>query len=149
MTAVSGGDGGGLATGDGGGPATSPPQGRYGRSADERADRKLKVIGAVLGVVGLGVVGWFGYDSIAGSKVSGEIIKSDIVSDRSVEVHLEVHKKADANGYCTLRSQAEDGSEVGRADFRFDQDEGRIDKVVTLRTTERATSVELVGCHKD
>ncbi|WP_030569919.1 DUF4307 domain-containing protein [Streptomyces aureocirculatus] len=148
MTAVSGGDG-GLATGDGGGPATALPEGRYGRSADERADRKLKVIGAVLGVVALGIVGWFGYDSIAGSKVSGEIIKSDIVSDKAVEVHLEVHKKADANGYCTLRSQAEDGSEVGRADFRFDQDKGRIDKVVTLRTMARATSVELVSCHKD
>ncbi|KUF13057.1 DUF4307 domain-containing protein [Streptomyces silvensis] len=149
MTAVSGGTGGGPATGGGGGAATTVPEGRYGRTADERIDRKLKVVGAVLGVLALGVLGWFGYDSIAGSKVSGEIIKSDIVSDTSVEVHLEVHKKADANGYCTLRSQAEDGSEVGRADFRFDQDKGRIDKVVTLRTAERATSVELVSCHKD
>ena len=37
------------------------PEGRYGRSADERADRKLKIVGAVLGVALLGVIGWFGY----------------------------------------------------------------------------------------
>lgn len=141
MTAVSGGDSGGL--------ATRVPEDRYGRSADERADRKLKIVGSVLGVVLLGVIGWFGYDSIAGSKLSGELIKFDVVSDKAVEVHLEVRKDADANGYCTLRSQAEDGSEVGRADFRFDQDKGRVDKTVTLRTTGRATSAELVGCHAD
>ncbi|GGO34934.1 MULTISPECIES: DUF4307 domain-containing protein [Streptomyces] len=141
MTAVSGGDSGGT--------ALRAPEGRYGRSADERADRKLKIVGAALGVLLLGVVGWFGYDSIAGSKVSGEIIKFDVVSDKAVEVHLEVRKDADANGYCTIRSQAENGAEVGRADFRFDQDKGRVDKTVTLRTTKRATSAELVGCHKD
>ncbi|MFD9071249.1 DUF4307 domain-containing protein [Streptomyces lasiicapitis] len=141
MTAVSGGDSAGT--------ALQAPESRYGRSADERADRKLKIVGAALGVLLLGVVGWFGYDSIAGSKVSGEIIKFDVVSDKAVEVHLEVRKDADANGYCTIRSQAENGAEVGRADFRFDQDKGRVDKTVTLRTTKRATSAELVGCHKD
>ncbi|MFH9073469.1 DUF4307 domain-containing protein [Streptomyces alboflavus] len=141
MTVVSG--------GDSGGPATRVPEDRYGRSADARADRKLKIVGSVLGVLLLGVVGWFGYDSISGTKLSGEMIKFDVVSDQAVEVHLEVRKDADANGYCTLRSQAEDGSEVGRADFRFDQDKGRVDKTVTLRTTERATSAELVGCHAD
>ncbi|MFG2500261.1 DUF4307 domain-containing protein [Streptomyces sp. NPDC048441] len=132
------------------------PEGRYGhsrpadeRSADERADRKLKIVGAVLGAVLLVIVGWFGYDYVSGTKVSGEVIKFDVVSDSAVEVHLEVRKDADANGYCTLRSQAEDGAEVGRADFRFDQDTGRIDKVVTLRTKARGTSAELLGCHND
>ena len=50
-------------------------------------------------------------------------------------MHLEVRKDAGADGYCTVRSQAEDGAEVGRADFRFDGDATVIDKVVTLRTT--------------
>ncbi|MGA4839922.1 DUF4307 domain-containing protein [Streptomyces sp. G45] len=138
MTAVSGG-------------TKRPPEGRYGRSrtADERADRKLKIVGAVLGACLLAVVAWFGYDSIAGTKISAEVIKFDVVSDRAVEVHLEVRKNADVNGYCTLRSQAENGAEVGRADFRFDQDASRVDKTVTLRTTERATSAELVSCHTD
>ncbi|GHE56808.1 membrane protein [Streptomyces longispororuber] len=143
MTAVSG--------RDTSGPAARPPEGRYGRTrtADERADRRLKVVGAVLGVVVLGVVGWFGYDSIAGTEISAEVITFDDVSAKAVEVHLEVRKDADANGYCTVRAQAESGAEVGRADFRFDQDKDRIDEVVTLRTTERATSASLVGCHAD
>lgn len=127
------------------------PDGRYGRerTADERADRKLKIIGSVLGVLFLLMIGWFGYDYVSGSKVSGEVIKFDVVSAGAVKVHLEVRKDADAKGYCTLRSQAEDGEEVGRADFRFDQNDGRIDKVVTLRTKARGTSAELIGCHSD
>ncbi|MGW7077229.1 DUF4307 domain-containing protein [Streptomyces sp. NPDC054866] len=127
------------------------PEGRYdrARSADERADRKLKIIGGVLGVLFLLMIGWFGYDYVSGTKVSGEVIKFDVVSAGAVEVHLEVRKDADAKGYCTVRSQAEDGEEVGRADFRFDQNDGRIDKVVTLRTKARGTSAELLGCHSD
>ncbi|MCX4669545.1 DUF4307 domain-containing protein [Streptomyces sp. NBC_01381] len=127
------------------------PEGRYGhsRTADERTDRKLMIVGSVLGVILLGVIGWFGYDYINGTKVSAEVIKFDVVSDHAVQAHLEVRKDAGARGYCTLRSQAESGAEVGRADFRFDQQTGRVDKVVTLRTTEKATSVELLGCHSD
>lgn len=127
------------------------PEGRYGhsRTADERTDRKLMIAGSVLGVILLGVIGWFGYDYINGTKVSAEVIKFDVVSDHAVQAHLEVRKDAGARGYCTLRSQAESGAEVGRADFRFDQQTGRVDKVVTLRTTEKATSVELLGCHSD
>ncbi|MFF1379537.1 DUF4307 domain-containing protein [Streptomyces sp. NPDC058308] len=133
------------------GPSGGLPEGRYGRSrtADEAADRKLKIIGSVLGVLLLGMVGWFGYDYIDGTKVSGEVIKFDVVSDHAVEAHLEVRKDADARGYCTLRSQAESGAEVGRADFRFDERSGRIDRTVTLRTTGKATNVELLGCHSD
>jgi hypothetical protein len=128
--------------------STQLPEGRYGRSADERADRKLRVIGSVLGVALLALVGWFGYHYVGGNKISAEVITFDTSAD-SVKVHLEVRKDADANGYCTLRSQAEDGAEVGRKDFRFDQDVSRIDKVVTLRTTDRGTTAELLGCHAD
>ncbi|MFJ2767598.1 DUF4307 domain-containing protein [Streptomyces sp. NPDC087300] len=127
------------------------PEGRYGRSrtADEAADRKLKLVGAVLGVLFLAVVGWFGYDYINGTKLSAEVITFDVVSDDTVKVHLEVRKDSDARGYCTLRSQSEDGAEVGRADFRFDQRKDRVDKLVTLRTRARGTNAELLGCHSD
>ncbi|QKW08837.1 DUF4307 domain-containing protein [Streptomyces sp. NA04227] len=129
------------------------PEGRYGRTSsqrpDESADRKLKAVGAALGVVLLAVVGWFGWDYVNGQRLSGEVIKFKVVSDRAVEAHLEVRKDADAKGYCTLRSRSADGAEVGRADFRFDENKGRVDKVVTLRTTERGTSAELVGCQAD
>ncbi|MFE7616735.1 DUF4307 domain-containing protein [Streptomyces sp. NPDC057496] len=125
------------------------PENRYGRSADQRADRKLKIIGSVLGVVLLGVVGWIGYGYVTGQGISAEVIKRQVVSDQQVDVHLEIRKDEDAKGYCTLRAQHEDGSDVARKDFRFDESTGRIDRVVSLRTTARATSVELLGCTTD
>ncbi|MFF4525010.1 DUF4307 domain-containing protein [Streptomyces bluensis] len=128
--------------------STQLPEGRYGRSADERADRKLKIIGAVLGAGLLVLMGWFAYHYVVGNKISAELIAFKTSADE-VQVHLEVRKDAGASGYCTVRSQAEDGAEVGRADFRFDGDATRIDKVVTLRTTTRGTTAELLGCHAD
>lgn len=125
------------------------PENRYGRSADQRADRRLKVVGGVLGAVLLGVVGWIGYDYVAGQGLSAEMIKFKVVSDGKAEVHLEVRKDRDAQGYCTVRAQREDGTEVARKDFRFDEDSSRIDRVLTLRTTSRATAVELLGCTGD
>ena len=125
---------------------TRLPEGRYGRSTDERAARKLKIAAAVLGAVLLVVVGWFGYHYVVGNKISAEIITFTTYDD-SVKVHLEVRKDSGTSGYCTVRSQAENGAEVGRADFRFDGDATRIDRLVTLRTTSRGTSAELLGCH--
>ncbi|MFZ3559514.1 MULTISPECIES: DUF4307 domain-containing protein [unclassified Streptomyces] len=127
------------------------PEGRYGssRSADARADRKLKIAGIVLGTLFAAMMVWFGwYYVVGGSKFSGELIAFD-TNKNNVQVHMEIRKDSDATGYCTIRSQSEDGAEVGRADFRFDQKQDRIDKVVTLRTTGRATSAELIGCHAD
>ncbi|MCY0932764.1 DUF4307 domain-containing protein [Streptomyces sp. H34-S4] len=122
------------------------PEGRYGRSADERADRRLKIIGSVLGVALLGVVGWIGWDYVAGQSVSAEVIKFKVVSDTAVDVHLEVRKEASVTGVCTLISQDEGHGEVGRADFTFAENAKRVDRVVTLKTTGRATMIELVGC---
>ncbi|MFB8246585.1 DUF4307 domain-containing protein [Streptomyces sp. NPDC001046] len=126
--------------------STRPPEGRYGRTSDERADRTLKVVGAVLAVALLGLVGWFGYHYVGKNEISAEVISFEQGED-SVRVHLEVHKDAGTDGYCTVRSQAENGAEVGRADFRFSGDATRIDKVVTLRTTSPGTTAELLGCH--
>lgn len=125
---------------------TRLPEGRYGRSTDERADRKLKIAAAVLGAVLLVVVGWFGYHYVVGNKISAEIITFTTYDD-SVTVHLEVRKDSGTSGYCTVRSQAENGAEVGRADFRFDGDATRIDRLLTLRTTSQGTTAELLGCH--
>ncbi|MEV0779014.1 DUF4307 domain-containing protein [Streptomyces sp. NPDC050433] len=125
------------------------PEGRYGRPSDERADRKLKIVGSVLGVGLLALIGWFGYDYVAGQSVSAELIKFKRVSASAVEVHLEVRKDEGAAGTCTLRSRAEDGAEVGRKDVRVEGPETRIDRVVTVRTTASATSAELVGCTAD
>ncbi|MEV6163244.1 DUF4307 domain-containing protein [Streptomyces sp. NPDC052052] len=125
------------------------PENRYGRSADQRADRKLRILGAVLGVALLGVLCWIGYGYVVGRGISAEVIKFKVVSDERMDVHLEVRKGADVKGYCTLRSQHKDGSEVARKDVRFDAHSDRIDQVVSLRTTARATTVELLGCTDD
>ncbi|MEU0130137.1 MULTISPECIES: DUF4307 domain-containing protein [unclassified Streptomyces] len=125
------------------------PDGRYGSSGDQRADRKLKIVGSVLGVAFLAMIGWFGYDYVAGQDISAELIKSKVVSDGRAEAHLEVRKERDAEGHCTLRALSEDGAEVGRADFRFDERSDRIDRVLSLRTTSRATAVELMACTAD
>ncbi|MFA7764987.1 DUF4307 domain-containing protein [Streptomyces sp. NPDC048723] len=122
------------------------PEGRYGRSADERADRKLKIIGSVLGAALLGVVGWIGWDYVAGQSVSAEVIKFQVISDTEVRVHLEVRKDASVTGVCSLSSQNKEHAEVGRADFTFAQNRSRVDEIVTLKTTGRATMIELVGC---
>ncbi|MEU5235496.1 DUF4307 domain-containing protein [Streptomyces lydicus] len=122
------------------------PDGRYGRSADQRADRRLKIIGAVLGAVLLGVVAWSGVSYIAGQDLSGRVITWDAVSDHAVKVHLEIVKGTDDKGVCTLRSQADDGSEVGRKDVTVDQRTEQVDTEVTVRTTKRATNAVLVGC---
>ncbi|NEA50998.1 DUF4307 domain-containing protein [Streptomyces sp. SID10815] len=126
--------------------STRLPEGRYGRSSDERADRKLRIAAAVLGAVVLALIGYFAYHYVAKSEISAQVVSFQ-TSDASVQIHLEVHKDADARGYCTVRSQSADGAEVGRADFRFDEHAKQVDKVVTLRTTSRGTTGELLGCH--
>ncbi|NYV74318.1 DUF4307 domain-containing protein [Streptomyces sp. UH6] len=127
-----------------------PPAGRYGRAADAAgdrgSDRTLKAVGAVLGVLLVAVVAWFGFHHVGGSEISGQLITFRTADD-SVRVELEVFKDDGVTGYCTVRSQAESGAEVGRADFRFDEDSTRVLKTVTLRTTSRGTTAELLGCH--
>ncbi|MFF4587035.1 DUF4307 domain-containing protein [Streptomyces sp. NPDC001388] len=129
--------------------STRVPEGRYGRASDARADRTLKIAGVVFGAILLVVVGYFAYHYVGENKISAEVITFEATSDKTVQVHLEVRKDAGASGYCTVRSQAADGSEVGRADFRFSGSDTRIDKVVTLRTTAKGTTAELLGCHAD
>ncbi|MGV9936088.1 DUF4307 domain-containing protein [Streptomyces olivaceoviridis] len=128
--------------------STRLPEGRYGRSSDQRADRKLRIAGSVLGAALLALIGYFAYHYVAQNEISAEVITFQ-ASDDAVKVHLEVRKDAGASGYCTVRSQSADGAEVGRADFRFSGSATRIDKVVTLRTTARGTTAELLGCHAD
>ncbi|CAM5315968.1 MULTISPECIES: DUF4307 domain-containing protein [Streptomyces] len=128
--------------------STRLPEGRYGRSSDQRADRKLRIAGSVLGAALLALIGYFAYHYVAQNEISAEVITFQ-ASDDAVKVHLEVRKDAGASGYCTVRSQSADGAEVGRADFRFSGSATRIDKVVTLRTTAQGTTAELLGCHAD
>lgn len=129
----------------------APPEGRYGRGGrsggdDARTDRRLKIVGSVLGALAVAVIVWFGVSYVSGKGVSGELIKFDVVSAHKVEAHLEIRKDAGAQGVCTLRAQAESSAEVARKDVDVPKGKTRIDTVVTLRTTQEATSASLVGC---
>lgn len=130
------------------------PEGRYGRygpagadtAEDARKDRRLKVVGAVLGALLTAVIAWIGVSYISGQDISGELIKFEVANGQRVDVHLEIRKEARAHGACTLRAQAESGAEVARKDVHVPAGRERIDTVVQLRTTAKATSAELVGC---
>ncbi|MEV4501594.1 DUF4307 domain-containing protein [Streptomyces klenkii] len=122
------------------------PDGRYGRSADARADRKLKIVGAVLGAGLLGVIAWSGIHYITKTDVSGQLIRSKTVSDTAVQAVLEIRKGKDQAGVCTLRSLGADGSEVGRKDVTLDRPEEHFTESVTIRTTQHAAATELEGC---
>ncbi|MFC5718975.1 DUF4307 domain-containing protein [Streptomyces gamaensis] len=122
------------------------PAGRYGRSADERADRTLKIVGGILGVALLAFVGWAGVHYITKSDVTGLLVRSQPLSDGSVQAVLEIRKDKDATGVCTLRALGEDGTEVGRKDVTLDRREAHFTELVTLRTTRRALAADLEGC---
>lgn len=130
------------------GPAPSLPEGRYGggADADARADRRLRAAAIVLGALVLAAVGWFGWRSLSGGRISAQVISFQAVSDTSLRIHLEVHKGAGQVAVCTLRSQDSDHNEVGRKAVRLARHSADIDTVVTLRTTARGTTGELVGC---
>ncbi|RMI40401.1 DUF4307 domain-containing protein [Streptomyces triticirhizae] len=124
------------------------PEGRYGRAAsrDDATDRRLRLVGLALGVALVAFVAWAGFSYIGEQRVTGELTGFEVTSDSEISVHLAVRKPADTEGVCTVRAQAEDGLEVGRGEFRFDQPDDSLHQAVTLRTTGRATSAELMGC---
>jgi hypothetical protein len=128
------------------GPHASPPAGRYGPGGDARADRKLRVAAVVFGVLVAAGVGWYGYDTLAGDKVSAQVVAFEAVSDQAVQIHLEVHKGSDSVAVCTLRSVDADHNEVGRKDVRITRHGKQVDTLVTVRTTARGATGELVGC---
>jgi len=135
------------------GPPHSPPEGRYGRDdrrfssdADARADRTLKIVAIVVGTLAAVALAVYGWTSIAGTKVSAQVIAFKVVSDRAVEIHLEVNKDAGTTAVCTLRSVDASQSEVGRKTVRLSQHAKQVDTVVTLETTARGETGELVSC---
>lgn len=130
------------------GPAGSAPAGRYGADADARADRGLRVAAVVFGVLVAAGVGLYGYSTLGGDKVSAQVVAFEAQSDQVMQIHLEVHKGADSVALCTVRSVDEEHDEVGRKDVRIAGHGRQVDTVVTLRTTARGTTGELVGCKK-
>ncbi|MEV5505766.1 DUF4307 domain-containing protein [Streptomyces orinoci] len=128
--------------------AESPtlPEGRYGRTADQRADRKLKIAAIVLGTALAGGVGWAGVHYLTAPEVTGQLIRSRTVSDSSVQAVLEIRKDKSTEGVCTLRSLGSDGNEVARKDVPLERGRSHFTQLVTLRTTAWAAATDLEGC---
>jgi hypothetical protein len=125
----------------------TPPRGRYGSDADARADRQLRRVAVLLGTVVLVLVGWYGWANMTAPSANAQVISFRMAGDRAVRARLEVRKDAGATAVCTLRSQAADGTEVGRRDVRFSERDDKVDTFVTIRTTARGTTAEVLGCH--
>ncbi|MGW9434798.1 SURF1 family cytochrome oxidase biogenesis protein [Streptomyces sp. NPDC055607] len=138
----------GAGTGSFGGAMLAAPRTASSAGGDARKDRALEVAGPVLGAALLALIVWSGYDYIAGQAVRGELITYQVVSDESAKARLEVHKGAGTVVVCTVRSLSRAGAEVGRRDVRFAERREFTEDEVTLRTTARATLVELVGCQE-
>ncbi|MCP2307328.1 MULTISPECIES: DUF4307 domain-containing protein [Kitasatospora] len=125
----------------------SLPEGRYSRRTDREADRKLRIAAVVCGVLFLGLIGWLGTSYLLReTAMNGSVPTFQAVSDSELQLHLAVRKTEGTGGVCTVRSQGEDGSVVGQHDFPVPNAGDSYDAVVTLRTTARGTTAQLLGC---
>jgi hypothetical protein len=137
------------------GAAPHAPADRYGNSGrfggdDRRADQRLRVAAVVCGVLFLGVVAWLGTSYLLReSKLNGGVPTFQVISPTAVQAHLAVQKHNGVSGVCTLRSQAADGTVVGQLDVRIPAAGSSYDTVVTIRTTGKGTTAELMGCTPD
>lgn len=123
------------------------PEGRYGRRSERDTDRGLKLAGAVFGALCLALLAWLGGSYLMrASAMNGAVTAFQIVSDGEVRAQLSVLKDKGAAGVCTIRSQSPDGSVVGQSDFPVPAAGSDYDQWVTLRTTARGTTAELLGC---
>ena len=131
------------------GTSTAPtgiPEGRYGTTGAQ-ADRRLKVVGAALSVLILGLIAWLGGSYLLQqSKLNGTVIAFQVVSDSQVQVQLQVNKDSGTSGTCTLRSQSPDGTVVGQTDVSIPSHGSTYEQVITIRTTARGTTGELLSC---
>ncbi|RKE20889.1 DUF4307 domain-containing protein [Streptomyces sp. TLI_171] len=126
------------------------PAGRYSRTDDRAADRRLRVAAVVCGVLFLGLITWLGGSYLLReTTMNGAVPTFQTVSDTEVQLQLSVRKSEGTAGVCTVRSQGEDGAVVGQSDFQVPAAGSSYDKVVTLRTIARGTTAELLGCTPD
>ncbi|WP_371498833.1 DUF4307 domain-containing protein [Kitasatospora sp. NBC_00374] len=123
------------------------PEGRYSRRTDQEADRRLRVAAVVCGVLFLGLFGWLGGSYLLReTTINGTVPTFEAVSDSEVQLQLSVSKGDGVAGVCTVRSRAADGTVVGQHDFPVPAEDDSYTAVVTLRTTARGTTAELLGC---
>ncbi|WP_407918031.1 DUF4307 domain-containing protein [Kitasatospora sp. NE20-6] len=123
------------------------PDGRYSRRSDAEADRRLRRAAVVCGVLFLGVVAWLGGSyMLRESTINASVPTFQAVSDSELQLQLSVRKKSGTAGVCTVRSMSADKAVVGLFDFPVPAGGSTYSKVVTLHTTARGVTAEVLGC---
>ncbi|MGC0419289.1 DUF4307 domain-containing protein [Embleya sp. AB8] len=125
---------------------SATPVTRYGKGATRSDRKKLQIAFAVFMVVLVAGTVWIGLHG-ANPGVRGSIPSFRVTSDSSVEAEVEIHKDADKEAVCVLRSRDKDGSEVGRRELRFAKGDKHIDRTETLQTAGKPNTAELEDCH--
>jgi len=122
------------------------PAGRYGADPAQanRRWRRAYVAFAVLFVLLVAAVST-AYE-MQSQGVSGEIVSFQVVSASEVQMHLEVSKSGGSSASCTVRSRDINGNEVGRLTVAVPKAVSSYDTIVSLRTSGRGTTGELVSC---
>jgi hypothetical protein len=120
------------------------PAGRYGADPAQVERRTRRVYLACLAAV-LVVIAVVGGNYLLRPSFDGEVVSFD-VTDTTVLIHLQVSKPGGKAGSCTVRSRDANGNEVGRVTVPLPEQPSSYDTVVTLRTSARGTTGELVGC---
>ena len=122
------------------------PEGRYGRAADAAADRRLRAVAVVCGglvVAALALGGWW---YVSGNSVSGDVIHFQVVSDSQVRAQAE-STRAPARPSCAPCARRARTSPRWAAGTSSSSAPGStVDTVVTIRTTARGTTAELLSC---
>ncbi|WP_042403552.1 DUF4307 domain-containing protein [Streptacidiphilus carbonis] len=124
---------------------TPLPAGRYGVDPEQR-ERRMHRVYLVCVALAVAVVALVGYSYLGKDSFSGQVVSFQVDSAAQVQIHLEVSKPGGTSGSCTVRSRDVNGNEVGRVTVSVPAAPSTYDTVVTLRTSGRGTTGELVSC---
>lgn len=129
-------------------PNDSPDDGpvdRYG-TASSAARRRTGI--AVLAVVVIAVLAWFGWAAYRGREAAtGTDVGFVVVDDGTVRVTYDVTKPKDATATCTVEAMDKGFAVVGTVQARIGPAaHGVVRQTTTVRTTNRATTGRVTAC---
>ena len=128
------------------------PPGRYGHRRDPAAQRRRRVVGAVLAavtaLVGVGIAVKL-YQQYVAAPYQVTQVTTTQLSDTSFTVRFTVSTPTGKGARCTVAGHTHDGHEVGRADVDVPPkgpSDTSVEVTYTLATTARAVIGEVPGC---
>jgi hypothetical protein len=122
------------------------PPGRYGRRRTRRATRRwVTALLAALTVLAMVGLAWLLYQRYGTPEYQPTVVRYTAVTDTGITIEFRVHKPADHEATCHVRSRAHDGSEVGQADVRVGRG-ADVGLTYRLATTRRPDTAEVTRC---